>query len=232
MQGVLKQAWWALLLGGIALVIFGVLAFMYPMATLLVLALFFAASILVDGVFTVISAIRVRERADNWWLWLLLGILGVVAGAIGLFAPDSRRSGDGAIAGGVCDRDRRLDDLDGRQAAQGNHRRMAADSGRRAIDTFRCLHRMAACCRAARIRMGYRCLGNCHWRAEDRARVPCAPLCAGAERHASGCVASASSGRTCWWRRAAAQARRADSSFATSSARCRASSVNARVSRP
>jgi uncharacterized membrane protein HdeD (DUF308 family) len=87
MQGILKQAWWALLLGGIALVVFGVLAFIYPMATLLVLALFFAASVLVDGVFTVISAMRVRDRADNWWLWLLLGILGVIAGAIGLFAP-------------------------------------------------------------------------------------------------------------------------------------------------
>ncbi len=66
---------------------FGVLAFVWPMATLLVLALFFAASVLIDGVFTVIGAMRVRGRADNWWLWLLLGILGVVAGAIGLFAP-------------------------------------------------------------------------------------------------------------------------------------------------
>ncbi len=88
MQSVLKQAWWALLIGGIALVVFGVLAFMWPKATLLVLALLFAASILVDGVFTLISAFRMRGRADNW-MWLLLGILGVVAGAIGLFAPDA-----------------------------------------------------------------------------------------------------------------------------------------------
>ena len=87
MQGMLKQAWWALLIGGIALVVFGVLALVWPIATLLVLALFFAASILIDGVFTVIGAIRARGRADNWWLWLLLGILGVVVGAIGLFAP-------------------------------------------------------------------------------------------------------------------------------------------------
>ena len=87
MQGVLKQAWWALLISGIALIVFGLLAFVWPMATLLVLALFFAASILIDGVFTVIGAIRARGRANNWGMWLLLGILGVVAGAIGLIAP-------------------------------------------------------------------------------------------------------------------------------------------------
>ena len=87
MQGLLKQGWWALLIGGIALVVFGVLAFVWPMATLLVLALFFAASILIDGVFTVVGALRARDHANNWWLWLLLGILGVVAGAIGLLAP-------------------------------------------------------------------------------------------------------------------------------------------------
>ncbi len=89
MQGLLKQGWWALLIGGIALVVFGVLALVWPMGTLLVLALFFAASILIDGLFTVVGAMRARGRANNRWLWLLLGILGVVAGAIGLFAPEA-----------------------------------------------------------------------------------------------------------------------------------------------
>ena len=57
MQGLLKQGWWAFLIGGIALVVFGVLALVWPMETLLVLALFFAASILIDGVFTVVGAL-------------------------------------------------------------------------------------------------------------------------------------------------------------------------------
>jgi uncharacterized membrane protein HdeD (DUF308 family) len=87
MQALLKQAWWALLIGGIASVIFGVLAFIWPGLTLFVLAVFFAATVFVDGIVTIISAIRNRATASHWWLWLLLGLLGVVAGAIGLLSP-------------------------------------------------------------------------------------------------------------------------------------------------
>jgi uncharacterized membrane protein HdeD (DUF308 family) len=87
MQALLKQAWWALLIGGIASVIFGMLAFIWPGLTLFVLAVFFAATVFVDGIVTIISAIRNRASATHWWLWLLIGLLGVVAGAIGLLSP-------------------------------------------------------------------------------------------------------------------------------------------------
>jgi uncharacterized membrane protein HdeD (DUF308 family) len=87
MHALLKRAWWALLIGGIASVIFGVLAFMWPGLTLFILAVFFAANVFVDGVATVASAIRNRAEASHWWLWLLLGLLGIVAGAFGLLFP-------------------------------------------------------------------------------------------------------------------------------------------------
>jgi uncharacterized membrane protein HdeD (DUF308 family) len=87
MQTLLKQAWWALLIGGIASVIFGVLAFIWPGLTLFVLAVFFAATVFVDGIVTIISAVRNRATASHWWLWLLLGVLGVVAGGVGLLYP-------------------------------------------------------------------------------------------------------------------------------------------------
>jgi uncharacterized membrane protein HdeD (DUF308 family) len=87
MQALLKQAWWALLIGGIASVLFGVLAFAWPGLTLFILAVFFAATVFVDGVVTIASAFKNRATATHWWVWLLLGLLGVVAGAIGLLSP-------------------------------------------------------------------------------------------------------------------------------------------------
>lgn len=87
MESLLKRTWWALLIGGIASVLFGVMALIWPGVTLVVLALFFAASVFVDGVVMALGAIRNRTGASHWWLWLLVGLLGIVAGLIGLFSP-------------------------------------------------------------------------------------------------------------------------------------------------
>ena len=73
MDALLKRAWWALLIGGVASVIFGVLAFVWPGLTLLILALFFAASVLVDGVAMLVGAFKNRGSASHSWLWILLG---------------------------------------------------------------------------------------------------------------------------------------------------------------
>ena len=81
-----KRTWWVFLLGGIASVIFGLLAFSKPVAAWAVVALFFAAAILVDGVVNAICAIQHREK-DGWWVMLLIGILGVLVGGYALIHP-------------------------------------------------------------------------------------------------------------------------------------------------
>ncbi len=81
-----KRTWWVFLIGGIAAVIFGILAFMQPASALLVLAIYFAAMVLVDGGVNVWGAISNREK-DGWVLMLLLGIIGVVAGGYALLHP-------------------------------------------------------------------------------------------------------------------------------------------------
>ena len=52
----LARNWWALVLRGIAGVIFGVLTFMFPAMTLNVLILLFGAYAIVDGVFNIVAA--------------------------------------------------------------------------------------------------------------------------------------------------------------------------------
>ena len=81
-----KKAWWVFLIGGIASVAFGVLAFVQPGIALFVLSMFFAASILVDGVFNLAGALGNRQK-DGWWILLLIGILGVVVGGWALLNP-------------------------------------------------------------------------------------------------------------------------------------------------
>ena len=87
MQTAMRKFWWALLIGGVASVVFGVLALAWPGPTVLILALFFAAHVLVEGVFVAVGAWRARGERAHWWLWLLFGALGVVAGAVGLWLP-------------------------------------------------------------------------------------------------------------------------------------------------
>lgn len=81
-----KKAWWVFLIGGIASVAFGVLAFMQPGIALFVLSMFFAASILVDGVFNLAGALGNRQK-DGWWILLLIGILGLLVGCYALMNP-------------------------------------------------------------------------------------------------------------------------------------------------
>lgn len=81
-----KRAWWAFLIGGIASVVFGALVLFNPAMGLFIMAVFFAASILVDGAANVWGALTNREK-DGWWVLLLIGIAGVAVGAFALLHP-------------------------------------------------------------------------------------------------------------------------------------------------
>jgi uncharacterized membrane protein HdeD (DUF308 family) len=74
----LARNWWALALRGVLAILFGVPAFVMPGLTLEVLAILFAAYTFVDGVFTVIAAVRARGDVARWWALLLEGVAGIV----------------------------------------------------------------------------------------------------------------------------------------------------------
>ncbi len=85
-QALCRRTWWVFLVGGIASVVFGVLAFINPGIALLVLAMFFAAAVMVDGIFNVVGSIQNRDK-DGWWIMLVLGILGLAVGGFALLNP-------------------------------------------------------------------------------------------------------------------------------------------------
>lgn len=89
MAGILKQAWWVLLLRGIAAILFALLLLFMPGLTLTTgivsFVVLFAAYALIDGGSTIIGAVMRRE--EQWVLLLIWGIISVIAGLVALANP-------------------------------------------------------------------------------------------------------------------------------------------------
>ena len=81
----LARHWWVIGLRGLAAILFGVLAFVWPGMTLAVLVLLFGAYALVDGVLTLIAAFRggVQHRI----VMLVEGVVSVLAGLAAFVWP-------------------------------------------------------------------------------------------------------------------------------------------------
>jgi uncharacterized membrane protein HdeD (DUF308 family) len=82
----LSRYWWLVLLRGIAFIVFGVLAFMWPGLTLVTLVLFWGAFALVDGVLALGHAIMGGDMGSRWWL-ALIGVAGIAVGILTFMWP-------------------------------------------------------------------------------------------------------------------------------------------------
>lgn len=82
MVNVLARNWWALLIRGIAAVIFGILAFLWPAPTLFAIGILFGAYAFVDGIFAIVAAVRAAQAHERWWPFVLEGIVGLAIAAI------------------------------------------------------------------------------------------------------------------------------------------------------
>jgi len=87
MLTVYTGSWWALLLRGIAAIAFGVLAFVWPGITLAVLVFLWGAYAFFDGVFAIAAGVKSHGESRRWWVLLLEGILGVIAGVLAFVIP-------------------------------------------------------------------------------------------------------------------------------------------------
>ena len=87
------KPFWALVVVGILGVAAGILTFIWPGMTAIVLLAFIAAWSLVMGIFQIIAAVRLRKSIENEWLLGLSGLLSVIFGVLMLINP-----GAGALA--------------------------------------------------------------------------------------------------------------------------------------
>jgi uncharacterized membrane protein HdeD (DUF308 family) len=79
--------WWAVALRGVAAVLLGLVALWMPVAAMLTLAYFFAAYLLADGVFALVSAVRAVRHHARWGLLVAEGILNLVMGLVAAAVP-------------------------------------------------------------------------------------------------------------------------------------------------
>ncbi len=87
MLGAMTRNWWTLVLRGVLAILFGIIVILTPLIALTSLILLWGAYVLVDGVMAVFVAIRHRSEYPQWWVTLLEGIAGIIAGIIAFLFP-------------------------------------------------------------------------------------------------------------------------------------------------
>lgn len=76
MIDLLTSKWWVFMVRGLAAVLFGIAALVWPGLSLVALAILFGTYALVDGVFSVAAALS-PFGGSRWWALLLEGIVGL-----------------------------------------------------------------------------------------------------------------------------------------------------------
>jgi uncharacterized membrane protein HdeD (DUF308 family) len=88
MLSLLARNWWLVEIRGVAAIAFGLLAFLWPGLTLLVLVTLFAAYMLIDGIALLVSLRRAEPATSGHRLAVaLMGILGVGVGIATIVWP-------------------------------------------------------------------------------------------------------------------------------------------------
>lgn len=82
MIDILARNWWALALRGVIAVLFALAAFAMPGLTLTILVYFFAAYLVIDGIFALVAGLRAAERHQRWGMLAAEGIIGLIAGIV------------------------------------------------------------------------------------------------------------------------------------------------------
>jgi uncharacterized membrane protein HdeD (DUF308 family) len=87
MISVLAQNWWAFVARGLLAILFGLVAFFVPGATMLSLVFLFAVYTLADGIFAVISAVRAAKKSERWGPLALEGVVDILASIAAVLMP-------------------------------------------------------------------------------------------------------------------------------------------------
>ena len=87
MSEILADSWWAVGLRGLLGILFGLICLLTPGIGLEVYVILYAAYMLVDGIFAIISGIKAARHGERWGLLILEGIVDLAAGTVAVLWP-------------------------------------------------------------------------------------------------------------------------------------------------
>ena len=83
----LNRPWWELVLRGLIIMIFGIIAILWPGISLWALILVFGVFVLVEGLFQMVAAFSVKKENHNWSLMFISGLFSFIIGILAIAWP-------------------------------------------------------------------------------------------------------------------------------------------------
>lgn len=87
MLELLAQRWWLVLIRGIAAIVLGVLAVLWPGITMLTLLFVFGAFTVADGITAIWLGVTARHGGRVWWEMVAAGVLAILFGLVASLLP-------------------------------------------------------------------------------------------------------------------------------------------------
>jgi uncharacterized membrane protein HdeD (DUF308 family) len=87
LDSTLARNWWAVALRGLFGIAFGLIAFLFPGATMLSLVVVFSVYLLFDGVVAIASGVRAARKHERWGLLILEGIVSIAVAILATSWP-------------------------------------------------------------------------------------------------------------------------------------------------
>jgi uncharacterized membrane protein HdeD (DUF308 family) len=87
MNQLMAATWWVVLLRGIGIGLIGLLMLFWTAPTLLIMTIFAGGFLFVSGVWAAVGGFVHRMDHDKWWLDIIIGLIGVVAGLLVVLNP-------------------------------------------------------------------------------------------------------------------------------------------------
>lgn len=83
----LIRNWWAVALRGAVAILFGIVLLAWPGISLAFLVALWGAYAILDGIFSLVAAVRRARGGESWATLVLIGITGILAGLIAWIWP-------------------------------------------------------------------------------------------------------------------------------------------------